>query len=100
MTESQGPVRLAAQHINQTAEVLARAFQNDPMLKYLVPDDIRRARLLPSFFGLVVRYCLRYGEVYTTANLEGVACWLPPGNTEPIWLFGPGTHTLPQPARI
>jgi len=80
---SRNPIRLPAHRLDQASEVLARAFQNDPMLKYLVPDDARRVGLLPSFFGTVVRYCLRYGEVYTTETLDGIACWLSPGNTEP-----------------
>jgi ribosomal protein S18 acetylase RimI-like enzyme len=79
MTQSHKPIRLAAHHLDQAAQVMARVFQNDPMLKYLVPDDARRVRLLPSFFSMVVRYCSRYGEVYTTPTLEGLACWLPPG---------------------
>jgi ribosomal protein S18 acetylase RimI-like enzyme len=29
----------------------------------------------------VVGYCLLYGEVHTTPTVEGVACWLPPGET-------------------
>ncbi len=80
---SHNPIRLQANQLSQASEVMAQAFQNDPMLQYLVPDDTKRVRLLPSFFGTVVRYCLRYGEVYTTETLDGVACWLPPGNTTP-----------------
>ena len=82
---------------SQVSEVLARAFQNDPLLKYLVPDDARRVRLLPSFFSLVVRYCLRYGEVYTNETLEGVACWLAPGNTMPTIgrMLRIGVHVSP-----
>src|SRR5437764_15344229 len=83
MFRSSEPKRLESRQRDQASEVMARAFQNDPMLKYLVPDDARRARLLPSFFGTVVRYCLRYGGVYTTATLDGMACWLPPDNTTP-----------------
>ena len=67
---------------DETAEVLARAFQDDPMMAYLMPDPDRRRTLLPRFLGGVQRYCVRYGEVFTTAGLDGVACWLPPGATE------------------
>jgi len=68
MIHSDKLVRLPAHQLGQASEVMARAFQNDPLLKYLVPNDVRRIRLLPSFFGTVVRYCLRYGEVYTTEH--------------------------------
>ena len=60
---------------------LARAFQNDPMMRYLMPDDRERAKTLPWFLGTVVRYCHLYGEVHTTPGEDAVACWLTPGNT-------------------
>lgn len=85
MTISHEPIRLDAQHFKQASAVMSRAFQNDPVWKYLLPDDARRLRSLPSFFSILVRYSLRYGEVYTTPDLEGVACWLPPGNTTPAF---------------
>lgn len=45
----------------------------------MIPDNNRRARLLRWTCGALVRYCLPHGEVYTTPDLGGVACWLPPG---------------------
>ena len=83
MAQSHEPIRLEAHLSEQASEVMARAFQDEPAWKYLIPDASRRLRLLPSFFSIVVRYSLLYGEVYTTSSLEGVACWLPPGNTLP-----------------
>src|SRR5437899_1338231 len=65
------------------SQLLGRAFQNDPLMIYLAPNAARRERLLPSFFRIVLRYCLRYGIVYTTPDLAGVACCLPPGQTNP-----------------
>jgi ribosomal protein S18 acetylase RimI-like enzyme len=63
------------------SSVLARAFQDDPMMRYLIPDAARRTRLLPGFLGGVVNYCLSYGKVDVAPNLAGAACWLPPGET-------------------
>jgi ribosomal protein S18 acetylase RimI-like enzyme len=63
------------------AQVLARAFQHDPFLVYALPNAQRRSRVLPVLFRIVVRYCLRYGAIYTTSGTEGVACCLPPGQT-------------------
>lgn len=83
MTQTKEVLHLSGQDNVQASEVLARAFYTDPMLRCLVPDDIKRIHLLPAFFALVVRYCLSYGEVYTTPALEGAACWLTPGNTTP-----------------
>src|SRR5260370_13757896 len=85
MTQTQEVLRLAEQDNERASEALARAFYTDPMVQCLVPNDAKRTHLLPSFFGLVVRYCLRYGEVYTTSALEGAACWLTPGNTTPTF---------------
>jgi ribosomal protein S18 acetylase RimI-like enzyme len=85
MTRSNAPVRLEAHHSRQASAVMGRAFQDDPGWQYLIPDHFRRLRLLPPFFHILVRYSLRYGDVYTTQALEGVACWLPPGNTSPLF---------------
>jgi GNAT superfamily N-acetyltransferase len=51
---------------------------------YVLPNAQRRRQLLPVLFGVVVRYCLRYGAVYTTSRLDGVICCLPPGQTTTI----------------
>jgi len=85
MTRSHEPVRLEARLFKRASAVMGRAFQDDPGWQYLIPEDARRLRLLPTFFSIVVRYGLCYGEVYTTPALEGVACWLPPGNTTPLF---------------
>src|SRR3712207_6626563 len=76
------------------------AFRNDQLLKYLVPDDAKRARLAPSFVGKVVRYCSSYGEVYTTPMLEGVACWLPPGNSARTFTGMLRTGLLMEPLKF
>ncbi len=61
------------------SRMFSRAFQDDPTMRYLIPDGVRRARLLPALLGGVVNYCLSYGKVDVAPNLEGAACWLPPG---------------------
>jgi len=81
---------LSTPDAGKTAAVLARGFQNDPMLVHVVPDADDRLHQLPRFLGAVQRYCLRYGEVVTTSDLGGVACWLKPGAT---------TLTYPQMLR-
>jgi ribosomal protein S18 acetylase RimI-like enzyme len=70
------------------AELLARAFFEDPLLLYYLPDCDQRSRILPGFMRVSLRYCLTYGEVWTTPALDGVACWLPPGKTGfDLWGF-------------
>jgi GNAT superfamily N-acetyltransferase len=98
MVQSQEVVRLTGQQGKQASEVLGRAFYDDPLSQYVFPDAARRARALPSYFGIAVRYCLRYGEIYTTSDIQGVACWLPPANALPtlgrILSLGPATLAL------
>ena len=77
------PVRLTRDQIKQAISVMSRAFQDDPFLKHLAPDDINRARLTPEFVSIVVRYCHFYGEVWTTSSIGGVACWLTPKHYMP-----------------
>jgi ribosomal protein S18 acetylase RimI-like enzyme len=72
----------------EAAEVLARAFFEDPLLVYYLPERGERSRVLPGFMLACVRYCRAHGEVWTTPALDGVACWLPPGQTGfDVWGF-------------
>lgn len=74
---------LQVAQVEQASRLLGKAFQDDPLMVYIVPSAAKRRRSLPSFFRVVLRYCLRYGTVYTTETLDGVACCLPPGQTNP-----------------
>ncbi len=65
----------------QASQVLSRSFFNDPMMLYYLPDVEVREKVLPVFMRIMTRYCLAYGEVWTTPGLDGLACWLPPGRT-------------------
>ena len=74
-------VQLNKSHIKPAAEVLTRAFRNDPMSKYFYANELERAKKLPYLFQLVLSYCVRYGDVYATSpDLEGVAAWLSSDN--------------------
>jgi ribosomal protein S18 acetylase RimI-like enzyme len=75
-------VQLEVAQTGQAAELLARAFHNDPLYMLVIPEADKRAEVLSWLFDRVVHYSLLYGEVHTTRMLEGVACWLPPGQTE------------------
>ncbi len=73
-------VRLADSQIPAAAATLARAFHDDPLMVYAIPDQAERARLLPDVYARMVRFGTLAGEVYATASaLDGVALWLPPG---------------------
>jgi ribosomal protein S18 acetylase RimI-like enzyme len=74
-------IRLEVTQRNRAAGVLARAFQHDPLYVRAIPDEGMRAAVLSWLFDRVVHYCLLYGIVHTTPALDGVVCWLPPGQT-------------------
>jgi len=76
-------VRLPEAEIPTAGRVLGRAFWDDPMFIYVVPDDEHRTRALPPFFAAAARYGHLFGEVYTTAGtVEGGAVWIPPDSGE------------------
>ena len=81
-TASNEVVRLVASRKDRAAEVLAKAFHDDPIYTCVIPEEDQRFPSLHSLFRPVVRYTLLYGETYTTSAVNGVACWLPPGGTE------------------
>jgi ribosomal protein S18 acetylase RimI-like enzyme len=71
-------VRLTRAQVKPAAEMMARAFHDDPGSVYFFPNVSERKNKLPYIFQLLIRYGLLYGEAYATSpNLEGVAVWLP-----------------------
>ncbi len=72
-------VQLTMDRRGQAAELLAGAFHNESTYRFVLPDEKKRADVLPWLFDRVVRYTVLYGDAYTTPSLEGVACWLSPG---------------------
>lgn len=72
----------SAAEIWRVAETLARAFHDDPLMRYAIPDAEERRRVLPWLIHLNVRYGCRYGEVYAAMpDFAGAAIWLPPQQT-------------------
>ena len=70
---------LPARRSVEAAAVLARAFARDPAWCWALPEDARRARVLPWFFRAALRYVLRHGEVLAAGSpTVGAALVLPP----------------------
>lgn len=65
------------------ATALAAAFADDPVFRWLSPDDGRRRAMLPAFFGVHADAHLRHGEVETDERVAGAALWAAPG-VEPL----------------
>ena len=71
-------VPLADAQIDEATAVLARAFHDDPAWRWVVPNERRRAALLPWLFRMAFE--VTDGNVWTTAGpVLGCARWLPPG---------------------
>ncbi len=73
-------VSLSIDHKQAAVHLLTEAFLNDPMMSFVVPNENKRYDFVYWSMKTVVNYSFLYGMIYTTPNLEGVACWLPPGH--------------------
>ncbi len=61
------------------SRVLARAFQDDPVFEWLLPDPDRRRELLPAVFMAFSELYVPYDESYIAGGGLGAALWVPPG---------------------
>ena len=74
-----GIVRLESGQVEDAGKMLGRAFFDNPMSLFLLPDAGARSRPLTWMFDRTARYGHLFGEVYTTADVvDGAAIWLPP----------------------
>ena len=62
-----------------TARIIAAAFHDDPVGRWLVPDEDRRRRLFPEVFRWYVRAYMAHDETHVNAAGTGAALWLPAG---------------------
>ncbi len=70
--------KIQKKDIETACQVLGKAFHYDPVWIYIIPDENERKEKLPFVFEYILRYSLKYGEVYApTENLEGIAVWVP-----------------------
>jgi len=70
---------IRSSQIELLASVLTRAFYDDPRVTYILPEELTREGVLSWFFNAVaIRTSRLCGEIYTTANAEGVALWISP----------------------
>ncbi len=87
MTDSQPPAvtPLRPDDRRRAAEVLGRAFTDDPLWAAIMPDgEARPARLTRMFSDLIKTMDAGQG-VALIAEADSVALWLPPGRTIGIW---------------
>ncbi len=66
------------------AEVLARAMEDDPEIRWMFPRSRTRGRVLPQVFAaMILHLYLPFDEVFTTDDYSAAALWLPPSNPGP-----------------
>lgn len=65
---------------NALAALLAEAFQDDPMQRWLFPNPLRRRRRLERFYRLDIRHRLAGRADVFRAGDHGVAFWHPPSD--------------------
>jgi GNAT superfamily N-acetyltransferase len=70
---------MIAGQVASLARDCARAFQDDPLGKWLVPDESQRLARQSRYFRRILTYALRYGETWTTPDATAAASWAPPG---------------------
>ncbi|MEU6311884.1 hypothetical protein [Streptomyces sp. NPDC047014] len=59
--------------------LLATSFQQDALTRWMIPDERRRAELLPGFFRVFVELSAAHGGVFTAGDGEAVLLFLPAG---------------------
>jgi GNAT superfamily N-acetyltransferase len=75
--------RMQRDEIGESGAVLARAFDDDPMMTYILPNPATRAKPALWMFTAMAKYGDKFGEAYTTASsVEGDAIWMPPGQAK------------------
>ncbi|PRC44106.1 GNAT family N-acetyltransferase [Mycobacterium sp. ITM-2017-0098] len=69
--------------VKELARVLGRAFFDDPVMMWMVPDDAKRANALPRVFGAMTRHHFLANNAVQVADRSGTvgaaALWDPPG---------------------
>jgi len=68
--------------------MLARAFHDDPVNRWMFPDDKRRRSGSERYFALRLRQLIGQGEIYTTNDIVGAALWARPTS----WRLGLRKH--------
>lgn len=81
------------------AAVLARAFARDPFYSYLAGDaPERNLRMRTGWMGILRHASAGLRETWTTADVAGVAVWVPPGRGTSSFLDA--VRAVPALARL
>jgi len=78
---------------------LSGAFYDDPVLRWIYPDDDRRRAVLPAFFDVFTQAIGRHGASLEIGGGMAAALWVPPGEevAEDEDAFGEALAALSPP---
>lgn len=71
--------KATVEEIPRLAETLASAFSEDPVFRWMVPENSHIERMR-RFFAGQLRATMKHQSVFTNDSYDGVAIWLPPDN--------------------
>lgn len=63
---------------NGFADMLTRAFMDDPYYSYIMPNAQKREAQMQWWMTVLLKYTLKYGDIIYTDDHKGVAMWLGP----------------------
>lgn len=76
-----GVLSLLPSQVDQAANLLARAFFDDPLTLFTLPDESERAEAMPKLMRAALLSALENGVAHATPGpLDGVALWLMPAS--------------------
>ena len=68
--------------LTTVSRTYGRAFVDDPVMRWLIPDDDEYEAIQVRFFGALARRWLFHGTLWCTDDGVAVAGWNPPGRPE------------------
>lgn len=74
--------RATDQDVRRIARTASLAFADDPVMRWLIPDDDEYERDHQVFFGNVARRWLATDSLWCTDDVVAMAGWVPPGRPD------------------
>ena len=74
--------RATGRDLPRIATTASLAFADDPVMRWLIPDDVEYERDHQAFFGNVARRWLATDSLWCTEDAVAMAGWVPPGRPD------------------
>ncbi len=89
---------ISPHEIDETANTLFCAFQNDPMMQYIFDGEENYQSKGPAVIKTWIAYCVRYGKAFRTSGFESVGIRRKPGDLKmSLWrILRSGMIKTPQ----